>query len=606
RISLTEMSCYPRLPLLIGYLLLLVCGAPCYSRPAKALSTVDSNETQNRTVDFESAISNGSLLSDGEVREAVAYLQKFGYLNSLEPSAQIHALLNSTNSTDEIDSGSDIDNSTALDSIDLAEAVSKFQTVYQLPMTGLLDLATLAAMREGRCGVADAQFDSSSRAARRPKRSTPIRVEMDAEPRRFDTRNLSWRLARMSERLNRNQVTKLIRRAFSLWASVAPLRFSQVFNEQEGTADIEIGFYRGSHNCQRRFDGPGGDAAHTQAASAIHIDIEEEFQLSDNRPVRQRGAVHLLRLLVHEIGHLLGLGHSSHLSSIMHPSSVNAWPALLRRPTSRVPAALIGRDEIRLVRQRYGPCSPRIDAIIDWRYELGRGFESYTRVVSRGSVWTQGRGGYPDSLGCVWPGLDGRLDRVDAVLQAESPDGRALISLAFSGAEYFVMNSSTGALLSSAAGISADFSRRTGEQYGIPESIDAAYYDYAKRTAVFIKGDWAFEYDLLQHNGSLRKNNCCVRHVKLNRMFPEAPNNLKPLVTPLDAAYYRRSDSTVFLISGQDFWYYASNIGPVDRTSDANEVLPAQPKLLHYGGKVHQQWRNLCSMADARCSLHSG
>ena len=66
-------------------------------------------------------------------------------------------------------------------------------------------------------------------------------------------------------------------------------------------------------NCNRSFDGPGGEYAHTNLSS-IHIDDDETYSADLNHPTNMP----LILVLLHEIGHVLGLGHLENADSVMH------------------------------------------------------------------------------------------------------------------------------------------------------------------------------------------------------------------------------------------------------------------------------------------------
>ncbi|CAK7317357.1 MMP7 [Vulpes lagopus] len=177
--------------------------------------------------------------------------------------------------------------------------LKEMQKFFRLPVTGILNSGTIEIMQKPRCGVPDVAHFSLF--PNKPKWTSEV---------------ITYRIVSYTPDLPRFRVNQLVAKALAMWSKEIPLSFRRV---PRGTADIMIGFARGAHGDYYPFDGPGNILAHAFAPGPdlggdAHFDEDERW--TDG----SRIGINFLIAATHELGHSLGLGHSSDPDAVMYPT----------------------------------------------------------------------------------------------------------------------------------------------------------------------------------------------------------------------------------------------------------------------------------------------
>ncbi|KFV64509.1 Interstitial collagenase [Dryobates pubescens] len=181
----------------------------------------------------------------------------------------------------------------------MADKIRQMQSFFGLEVTGELNPKTLEMMKQPRCGIPDVRSYST----------------FPLSP-RWNKEDVTYRILNYTPDMLQADVEEAIAKAFQLWSSVTPLRFTRLYS---GQADIMISFASGFHGDFYSFDGPGGTLAHAyppgrEIGGDAHFDEDENWT-----KFTTYNGYNLFLVAAHELGHSLGLGHSNVFGALMYP-----------------------------------------------------------------------------------------------------------------------------------------------------------------------------------------------------------------------------------------------------------------------------------------------
>ncbi|NXE51503.1 MMP1 collagenase, partial [Casuarius casuarius] len=237
----------------------------------------------------------------------------------------------------------------------VSEKLKEMQAFFGLKVTGKPDPDTLEKMSKPRCGVPDVEKY----------------VFTEGNP-KWKRNNLTYRIVNYTPLMRQADVDEAIRKALSVWSNVTPLTFQKIEDKE---ADIMISFVVRDHRDNSPFDGPNGQLAHAfQPGEAIGGDVHldnEEYWTKDGR------GYNLFIVIAHELGHSLGLSHSTDSGALMYPTYSYTDPKEFHLPQDDINGIQAIYGQIDAPVQPTGPTTPQacdpnltFDAITTLRGEM--------------------------------------------------------------------------------------------------------------------------------------------------------------------------------------------------------------------------------------------
>ncbi|XP_045190503.1 matrix metallopeptidase-21-like [Mercenaria mercenaria] len=397
---------------------------------------------------------------------------------------------------------------------------------------------------------------------------------------KFEKQVIKWRLLESgySTRIPVEDQRATIDLAFRMWSEVIPLEFVEETSGDIASVDIEVAFGTGAHqNCKRDFDGHGGEIAHSFSTGNMHFDDDEFFKTM--RSFTSDG-IYLLRVAVHEIGHVLGLMHTNKKYSIMY--------AIYEKENSG-PEFELGWEDRKAVQRVYGVCKGRFNTVFDWirKNDKGTSFIFNTYFFRGNHYWmyenhaNRTRYGDPLYITTEWAGIPDDPDGYAQVFYISGSDVED-DAYFFKDDDVYKYDNENDKLYEGWPKKIRDVFKGKDGGESVPDNIDSVFFDLRDKNLYFFKNDMVYVFDPKVPEES---RGCCLRKNKIQDEFP-ASEGSQTLPDNIDAVYYSHIDESQFFIKDEDVW---QNIAFHPRQKHTTNSVK-------YIGKWFDKWFDICDV----------